>query len=162
MKYFKNPENGEVFAYESDGSQDAFIAANLLAMSDEEVANHLAPSPVDYAALIASRRYTAETSGIVVGGVEVDTGRDSQALITGAALNAVIDPSYICNWKTPAGFVQLDAQTLLGVATTLRAHVQSCFDREAELLAALNAGEFIDEMLEEGWPDESVSTTPAG
>ncbi|WP_314407315.1 DUF4376 domain-containing protein [Pseudomonas kuykendallii] len=123
------------------------------------------PEPVpktDYAPVIAARRYEAETAGIVFGGAQIDTGRDSQALITGAALNAVIDPSYTCNWKTPSGFVQLDAQTLLGVATTLRAHVQACFDREAELLAALNAGEFTAEMLEEGWPNESVPTTPAG
>lgn len=103
-------------------------------------------------AAIAARRYVAETAGIEVSGVRIDTGRDSQALITGAALNAVIDPAYVCNWKTPSGFVQLDAQTLLGVATTLRAHVQACFDREAELLAALEDGTFTESMLGEGWP----------
>ena len=112
-------------------------------------------------AVIAARRYAAETAGIEVSGIHIDTGRDSQALITGAALNAVIDPSYVCNWKTPAGFVQLDAQKLLGVATTLRAHVQACFDREAELLTELAAGTFTESMLEEGWPDGSVSATPA-
>lgn len=103
-------------------------------------------------AAIAARRYVAETAGIEVSGVRIDTGRDSQALITGAAMNAVIDPAYVCNWKTPSGFVQLDAQTLLGVATTLRAHVQACFDREAELLAALEDGTFTESMLGEGWP----------
>lgn len=113
------------------------------------------------AAAIAARRYASETAGIEVSGVHIDTGRDSQALITGAALNAVIDPGYVCNWKTPSGFVQLDAQTLLGVATTLRAHVQACFDREAELLEALDAGEFSEGMLEEGWPDEPVSASLA-
>lgn len=113
------------------------------------------------AAVVAARRYAAETSGINVSGIHIDTGRDSQALITGAALNAVIDPAYICNWKTPSGFVQLDAQSLLGVATTLRAHVQACFDREADLLAALADGSFSESMLEEGWPNESVSVTPS-
>ena len=116
--------------------------------------------PVD-PALIAARRYIAETAGIEVYGIRIDTGRDSQALITGAALNAVIDPTYICNWKTPSGFVQLDAQTLIGVATTLRSHVQACFDREAELLEALDAGEFSEGMLEEGWPNESVPAAAA-
>lgn len=103
-------------------------------------------------ASIAARRYIAETAGIEVSGIHIDTGRDSQSLITGAALNAVIDPAYVCNWKTPSGFVQLDAQTLLGVATTLRAHVQAAFDREAELLAALEDGTFTESMLGEGWP----------
>ena len=101
---------------------------------------------------IAARRYEAEISGIEIGGLPIDSGRDSQALITGAALNAVIDPGYVCNWKTPGGFVQLDAQTLLGIAVTLRSHVQSCFDREAELLQALADGTYLPEMLEEGWP----------
>lgn len=103
-------------------------------------------------AAIAALRYAAETAGIEVSGIHIDTGRDSQALITGAALNAVIDPSYICNWKTPVGFVQLDAHTLLAVATAVRAHVQACFDREAVLLSALDAGAFTESMLGEGWP----------
>lgn len=111
-----------------------------------------AAAKVSVAAAIAARRYVAETAGIEVSGIHIDTGRDSQSLITGAALNAVIDPSYVCNWKTPSGFVQLDAQTLIGVATTLRAHVQACFDREAELLAALEDGTFTESMLGEGWP----------
>jgi hypothetical protein len=112
-------------------------------------------------AAIAARRYVAETGGITVSGVQIDTGRDSQALITGAALNAFIDSTYVCNWKTATGFVQLDAQTLIGVATTLRAHVQACFDREAELLAALDAGTFSETMLDEGWPNGSVPTEAA-
>ena len=43
MKYFKHPETFEVFAYESDGSQDAFIQDGLIPMTDEEVAWHLTP-----------------------------------------------------------------------------------------------------------------------
>lgn len=111
---------------------------------------------------IAARRWQAETAGIVINGIPIDSGRDSQALITGAALNAVIDPAYICNWKTPGGFIELDAQTLLGVAMTLRSHVQACFDREAELMAALADGSFTQDMLEEGWPNEPVPGSTAG
>lgn len=35
MKYFKD-ENNQVFAYEADGSQDAFILHDLVAITDEE------------------------------------------------------------------------------------------------------------------------------
>lgn len=101
---------------------------------------------------IAARRYLAETSGITVGGMFIDTGRDSQALITGAALSAFIDPTYLCNWKTPDGFVQIDAPTLIAVSKAVRQHVQACFDRESELLSALEAGEYAPDMLEKGWP----------
>jgi hypothetical protein len=101
---------------------------------------------------ISSVRYDAETAGITVNGMFIDTGRDSQALITGAALSAFMDDTYACNWKTPDGFVEIDAPTLISVSKAVRIHVQACFDREAALLVALAAGTFTDTMLEEGWP----------
>jgi len=103
-------------------------------------------------ASIASRRYAAETAGVAVGGAQIDTSRDSQGLISGAALSAMLDPSYVCRWKTPAGFVELTAEQILGVAQAVRAHVQACFDREAALLAEIEAGTYAAAMLETGWP----------
>lgn len=111
------------------------------------------PAPVvDIPALIAARRYQAETSGITVNGMDVPTDRDSQAMVTGAALASVIDPNYTCQWKTAEGFVDLTAQQIIALASAMRAHVQSCFDREAALLAALGAGTYTDEQLDQGWP----------
>jgi hypothetical protein len=101
---------------------------------------------------ISSARYDAEIAGITVNGMFIDTGRDSQALITGAALSAFMDDTYICNWKTPDGFVEIDAPTLISVSKAVRVHVQACFDREAALLEALAAGTYTDAMLDEGWP----------
>lgn len=103
-------------------------------------------------AAIATRRWQAESGGIVVDGLPVDTGRDSQALITGAALQARIDPAYTVRWKTGAGFVELNAEQIVGLATAVRAHVQACFDREADLVEALGNGAYTDAMLEQGWP----------
>jgi hypothetical protein len=108
--------------------------------------------PIDYLALTANKRYERETAGIVLNGMNIDTGRDSQGLITGAVVQAMLDPSYTLNWKTPVGFVQLSAVQIIGIATAVRAHVQACFDREAALLAAIQNGSFIPEMLAEGWP----------
>lgn len=45
MKYFKSP-SGEVYAYESDGSQDAWIRPDLVPMTPEEVEAHLSPPPM--------------------------------------------------------------------------------------------------------------------
>lgn len=110
-----------------------------------------APAP-DWAALIAARRYSAETAGTTVEGMPIDTGRDSQGLITGAALAAMLDPAYSVRWKTVAGFVDLTAQQIVGVASAVRAFVQASFDREAVLLGAVADGSITAEMLEEGWP----------
>ncbi|MCY1300051.1 hypothetical protein D9M70_496090 [compost metagenome] len=111
------------------------------------------PIPSPYPALIAARRYQAETAGVTVNGMRVDTDDRSKLLINGAAVEAMLDPAYVLRWKTPSGFVDLTAQYVIGVARAVRAHVQACFDREAELLAALDAGTFTDSMLDEGWPN---------
>lgn len=109
------------------------------------------PAP-NWSALIAARRYTAETAGTTVEGMPIDTGRDSQGLITGAALAAMLDPAYSVRWKTAAGFVDLTSQQIIGVASAVRAFVQASFDREAVLLGAVADGSITAEMLEEGWP----------
>lgn len=107
-------------------------------------------------ASIATRRWQAETAGISVSGIVIDTGRDSQSLITGAAVSAMLDPSYSLRWKTPDGFVAITGEQVIGLATAVRAHVQAAFDREAELLEALEAGTFAPGMLEEGWPNKPL------
>ena len=103
---------------------------------------------------IAAARYEAETAGTTVNGITIDTGRDSQALITGAALAAMLDENYSLNWKTPSGFIHLIAPEIIAVAQAVRAHVQSCFDREGELVALVDAAETpedLDEIII-SWP----------
>lgn len=103
---------------------------------------------------IAAARYEAEIAGTVVDGVTIDTGRDSQALITGAALAAMLDSAYSLNWKTVTGFIHLTAPEIIAVAQAVRAHVQACFDREAELCALVDAAQTAEELDEIiiSWP----------
>ena len=77
----------------------------------------------------------AETAGI--DGIKAD--RESQALITGAALKAMQDSAYSCRWKGVSGFIELTAPQILAIADAVRAHVQGCFDRESELLPLIEA-----------------------
>lgn len=95
---------------------------------------------------IAAARYDAEIAGVSVNGVTIDTGRDSQALITGAALAAMLDDDYSLNWKTEAGFIHLTAPEIIAVAQSVRAHVQRCFDREGELVALVDAAQTTEEL----------------
>lgn len=95
---------------------------------------------------IAAARYSAETAGTTVNGILLDTGRDSQALITGAALAAMLDSEYSLNWKTASGFIHLSAPEIIAVAQSVRAHVQSCFDRESELVALVDAAQTAEEL----------------
>ena len=110
-----------------------------------------APAP-DWPALIAARRWQVETGGTTVEGIQVNTERDSQALLTGAAFAASLDTAYQIKWKAATGFVDLTGEQILGIASQVRAFVQACFNREAELLGAVADGSITAEILEEGWP----------
>lgn len=110
------------------------------------------PTVDEVEATIAARRYEEEVGGITINGLQINTDDRSKLLINGAALEATIDPSYTMQWKTQDGFVELNSQQVIAIARAVRAHVQACFDREAELLAHLEAGTFTEDMLEEGWP----------
>jgi hypothetical protein len=100
---------------------------------------------------IAAARYTEETSGVEVNGATVKTDRESQALITGAALAATQDPTYTCNWKTEQGFVTLTAEQIIAVAQAVRAHVQAAFDKEAAKMALIEAAETIEAVQAITW-----------
>lgn len=111
------------------------------------------PEPaLDWLPLIAARRYEAEVSGITLGGIPVATDDRSKLLINGAALRAIRETGYTLRWKTGEGFIDLSAEQVLAMADAVADHVQACFDREAELQAAVADGSITAEMLEQGWP----------
>src|ERR1051325_4329323 len=115
MKYFRD-EEGVVYAFESDGSQDEYIPEHLISMTcDEYLAYQKSLTKEDPKKSIAAKRYAVEISGISIHELNIDTGRDSQSLITGAALQGMIDPSYTCKWKTVDGFVELTSAQLLSI-----------------------------------------------
>lgn len=131
---------------------DGWIVMQGERPSPDHVANADGRWVIDYAPRIAERRWQAEVAGITLNGVHIDTNDRSKLLINGAALEAAIDPAYTMQWKTPSGFIELTGEQVIGIARAVRAHVQACFDREAELLAALDADSLTPAMLEQGWP----------
>lgn len=110
------------------------------------------------AVAVAAERFVREASGVMVDGLTIETTRESQTLIAAMGLSAIVDPKYRCNFKSVNGFVEIDAPRILEIAMAVRSHVQACFDRERDLLGALEAGAYKDEMLSVGWP---VSTPSA-
>lgn len=109
------------------------------------------PEP-DWLPLIAAKRYEAEVSGITLSGIPVATDDRSKLLINGAALRATRETGYTLRWKIGEGFINLSAEQVLAMADAIADHVQACFDREAELQAAVADGSITAEMLVQGWP----------
>ena len=106
---------------------------------------------------LAGLRWEKETGGTLFNGMPVATDAVSQTKYIGAVVGAQIDPATVINWKMADGtFVTLDAQAITAVAMAVRAHVQSCFDKEAELKAQIEAASTAVEIaavnLNTGWP----------
>lgn len=101
------------------------------------------PATVEQAlAALKAKRDEAMCAGIEVNGVHVQTDDLSQQRLTAAALAAQIDPTSTVRWKTASGaFVVLSAEQITAVAMAVRAHVQACFDREAELSALIRTAD---------------------
>ena len=130
-------------------------AARWIGTGWEKLAATPEPDPLpppDWLALIAARRYQAEIGGITIAGLPVDTDDRSKLLINGAATRATRDSGYVLKWKTAEGFIDLPAEQVLIMADAVSDHVQECFNREAELQAAVADGSITAEMLEQGWP----------
>ena len=128
------------------------VSRKQVAMTAAEKAARDEEVTAQWADQIAARRFQEETGGVTVEGVQINTDRDSQSLLTGAAFAASLDPGYHIKWKAATGFVDLTGEQILGIASQVRAFVQACFNREAELLGAVADGSITAQMLEEGWP----------
>lgn len=128
-------------------------AQAAIAQLQAQIADLTKPAESTAQERIAARRYQAQVAGTTLEGMQIDTSTDSQALITGAALAAVLDSTYVCRWKMADGTrVELDAKMIIAVASAVRDHIQACYDREDELLTAVADGTFTDAMLDQGWP----------
>ncbi|VVO44296.1 DUF4376 domain-containing protein [Pseudomonas fluorescens] len=128
------------------------VARKQVAMTTAEKAARDSAIAAEWAERIATRRWSAETSGTTFGGMAIDTDDRSKLLINGAALRADRSADYVLRWKTSQGFVDLTAEQVLAVADAVSEHVQLCFDREDALLGAVAEGSITAVMLEEGWP----------
>ena len=101
---------------------------------------------------IAQARYNAEIAGVIINGVSIKTDRETQAVLTAACLQAYIDSGYSLNWKTGDGtFVSLPAEQIMAFGIAVRAHVQGCFDHEAELLPLIEAATTEAELDAISW-----------
>lgn len=80
MKYYKHPESGEVFAYESEQERQEWGSPELVEMTPEEVEAHLNPPPVpltlEQIQELRRRAYIAESDPL-------RNGADYDALVNG-------------------------------------------------------------------------------
>ncbi|MFM2041546.1 MAG: hypothetical protein RLY86_122 [Pseudomonadota bacterium] len=111
-------------------------------------------------AALADRRWRVETGGLTLpDGTVVRTDRESQALITGAALQAQLSPDQTVEFKAATGWVTLTAAQVLAVGVAVGQHVRAAFARERAISAAIDAAPTpaaalaaYTDNINTGWP----------
>lgn len=93
MKYYKDAQNN-VFAYESDGSQDTYIKPGLIPITDMEMEALTAPEPPQPKTVFAPREYLrrftmAEYTAARTGSIEAQYALDN---LIGAQFVDINDP----------------------------------------------------------------------
>lgn len=119
MKYLKDPITGEVFAYEADGSQDAYIKPGLVPMDVEQVATHLTPL-VTLAALCISIDTAVDAARRAVAGdplraVEYDRARLQAEQFAAADYQGEV-PAMVAAWAINGRTPQQAADSILAEA----------------------------------------------
>lgn len=108
-------------------------------------------------AALTTKRDAVQYGGMTFAGAPIATDTISQGKIVGAALSATRNPAYTVNWKAGGTFLALDATAILALADAVREFVQACYDREAALLAQINAATSPEELfaidIHTGWPE---------
>jgi hypothetical protein len=97
------------------------------------------------------RRDKALDAGTTFNNMPIATDNESRVFIAGAALQAQIDPTYVCSWKVNGSFVDIDATTIMGIATAVRLHIQGCFDKERTLLSSVDSALTIEGVKAIKW-----------
>lgn len=105
-------------------------------------------------ACAAAARWQAETGGITVGGHKIQTDRDSRSIMVQAITLGWPEGS---SWKCEDGtFVAFSAADFSAVVAAVAAHVRACFDREAAIVAEIDAAADTAAVLaidtSAGWP----------
>ena len=119
-------------------------------MTKEEFAGwaeNIAAKRAELEAYIRQRAYELEIEGVEFNGSIIATGRDDQAMLSGAVNYLTLNPEAIINWQGVDGtFVSLNKAAVEAIASAVGAHVQAHFTRRKELSEEL--AEVPDTSLE--------------
>ncbi len=84
-------------------------------------------------------------------GTFLETAREDQRKVDAAVMGVERNPETIINFKTTSGYIQLNAEQMLGIGQAMFEHVQACHTRERELTEALKLD--INTDITTGWPE---------
>ena len=154
MKNYIDKSTREIYAYESDGSQDAFIKEGLVPISDEDLAAMIAPTTEQLLSQLSAARKEQERQGVTINGIRYagDPG-NRQALQEAIALMDDAGLTEFESWKDSDNIFHAN-HPLADVRDAYRAigaRRSQLIAAEGEYAAQIIAGTLTD-LSEVVWP----------
>jgi len=153
MKHFKDKQNN-IFAYESDGSQDDFIKEGLVPISDEDLAILRAPTTDQLLQQLTQARKEQEHQGVTINGIRYagDPG-NRQALQEAITYIEDAGLTEFPTWKDSDDVFHADhpLADVKDAARAIGARRSQLVAAEGEYAAQIIAGTLID-LSEVTWP----------
>ena len=154
MKHYIDPETNDIYAYESDGSQDAHIKEGLVPISDEDLSILRAPTPEQLLAQLSFARKAQEQQGVTINGIRY-AGDPGNRQTLQEAITYIEDAGLteFPTWKDSDGVFHAD-HPLADVKDAVRAigaRRSQLIAAEGEYAAQIAAGTLID-LSEVTWP----------
>ena len=137
-------QEGEEFYLNCPDTATHIINNEPVTITPEVVPPTLEEAKAAKLAELASARYTEEIGGIVVGSVTIATGRESQAMMTGAYVSLKQGLMQSVNWKGDDGWVTATLTEIEPIAQAVSQHIQACFTKESQLAAQVAAAETVE------------------
>lgn len=96
-------------------------------------------------AALAECRYNKEVGGIVLEGLPIPTDDRAKTLIAGKYSKVIAEspPDATFTIKVAGQFMTITYADLVAIFNAVNAHVQKCFDSEAVVYTAIEAGEVL-------------------
>lgn len=151
-----DPETHRLVSIDPVVTPEGVVEHELIALTSEEIASRLAQAKQAAKARLANLRWMASLRTNWRGfTIPCDTA--AQSNVTGAVVGAQLPGAPLTRmWKlSDVDFVSLDFGDLIEMGQTMTAHVQACYGREAELIAAITVAKdkaALDAIAFDGWP----------
>ena len=153
MKHYRD-ESNNLYAYESDGSQDAFIKEGLVPISDEDLVLLRAPTTEQLLSQLTAARKEQERQGVVINGLRYagDPG-NRQALQESIAFMDYAGLTDFESWKDSDNQFHADHPLIdvVDAYQVIGAHRAELIAAEGEYAAQITGGTFTDLSLVT-WP----------
>lgn len=113
--------------------------------------------------VVAYTRWKKEIAGININGLYIGTTDREKALLASKVVAAMLEPNAIHRYKTGQGWIELSSENMKQIGMTVQNYVQNCFNRESELVDAINVATDLSTVdYTTGWPvlDYTLDLTP--